>query len=125
MARSRLPDPVCVPIGLTVTEDDAARIDRVLARPEFAGWSRSQWCLEIIRTALRYYVGEPAVAEAAQAPAAAPAPAEMPAPAGEGTPEIAEEAAPEPPERRDCSHPADARDYETGTCAVCGAILWD
>ena len=25
----------------------------------------------------------------------------------------------------ECPHPADARDYQTGTCAVCGAILWD
>lgn len=129
MARSRLPDPVCVPIGLTVTEDDAARIDQVLARPEFAGWSRSEWCLEIIRTALRYYVGEPA-AEAARAPAGPPAPAERaparraPVPAG-APPVMTGDAAPEPPERRDCPHPADARDYDTGTCAACGAILWD
>ncbi len=135
MARPRLPDPARVPIGLKVSEADAARIDQVLARPEFAGWSRSEWCREIIRTALRYYVGEPAAAEAAQAPAApsapaerapareAPAPAE--APAGEAPPVSTDEAPPEPPGRRDCSHPADARDYETGTCAACGAILWD
>jgi hypothetical protein len=29
-----------------------------------------------------------------------------------------------PPEA-ECPHPADARDYQTGTCAACGAILWD
>lgn len=130
MARSRLPDPVCVPIGLTVTEDDAARIEQVLARPEFAGWSRSEWCLEIIRTALRYYVGEPNTAEAARAPAGPSAPAER-APAREAPvraevpPVAVGEAVPESPERSDCPHPADARDYETGTCAACGAILWD
>lgn len=134
MPRSRLPDPVCVPIGLTVTGDDAARIDQVLARPEFAGWTRAEWCLEIVRTALRYYVGEPAAGEAAQAPAppargaparGAPAPAEeaLPVMPEEEAPAVAEEEA--TPERRYCSHPADARDYETGTCAACGAILWD
>ena len=37
-----------------------------------------------------------------------------PAPAADG-----------PPAQPQCSHPADARDYETGTCAACGAILWD
>ena len=43
MARSRLPDIVSVPIVLriSVSEEDVARIDRVLARPEFAEWSRS------------------------------------------------------------------------------------
>jgi hypothetical protein len=25
----------------------------------------------------------------------------------------------------DCPHPAEARDYQSGTCAACGAILWD
>jgi len=25
----------------------------------------------------------------------------------------------------ECSHPAEARDYQSGTCAACGAILWD
>lgn len=145
MARSRLPDPARVPIGLRVSEADAARIDQVLARPEFAGWSRSEWCREIIQTALRYYVGEPAAAEDGQAPAAAagqapaaaraaePAPTrETPVPAEEATPLlVADEAVPavedaeESPGRRDCSHPPDVRDYQTGTCAACGAILWD
>jgi hypothetical protein len=59
MARPRRPDSARVPIGLKVSEEDAARIDRVLARPEFAGWSRSEWCREIIRSALRYYAGDP------------------------------------------------------------------
>jgi hypothetical protein len=36
---------------------------------------------------------------------------------------VAEE--PEPLAWQDCSHPAEARDYQTGTCAACGAILWD
>jgi len=111
-----------------------ARIDQVLARPEFAGWSRSEWCREIIRTALRYYVGEPAGSEADQAPAAAraaePAPTrevrEAPVPAEEAPPLlVADEATPEPQDRRDCAHPPVARDYQTGTCAACGAILWE
>jgi fused signal recognition particle receptor len=25
----------------------------------------------------------------------------------------------------ECLHPAEARDYQSGTCAACGAILWD
>src|SRR5271157_6224762 len=58
MARPRRPDSVWVPIGLEVSEADAARIDQVLARPEFAGWTRAEWCREIVRSALRYYVGD-------------------------------------------------------------------
>jgi len=107
MARTRLPDTARVSIGLRVSEADAARIDQVLARPEFEGWSRSEWCVEIIRSALRYYAGDPPSPVADQAPAS-PQPAD-----------------PEPPTRTDCSHPQDARDYQTGTCAACGAILWD
>jgi len=142
MAGSRLRDTASVPIVLriSVSEDDVAQVDQVLARPEFAGWSRSEWCREIIRTALRYYVGEPAGSEADQAPAAAraaePAPTrevrevrevrEAPVPAEEAPPLlVADEATPEPQDRRYCAHPPDARDYQTGTCAACGAILWD
>ena len=133
MARSRLPDTASVPIVLriSISEDDVARIDQVLARPEFAEWSRSEWCLEIIRTALRYYVGDSASPEAEPAPAVpearrAPAPDSAP-PAIAPEPPLpdADEVAPEPPGRSDCSHPQDARDYQTGTCAACGAILWD
>ena len=133
MARSRLPDRVSVPIVLriSISEEDVARIDQVLARPEFAEWSRSEWCLEIIRTALRYYAGESASPEAEPAPAVpearrAPAPDSAP-PATAPAPPLpdADEVAPEPPGRSDCSHPQDARDYQTGTCAACGAILWD
>ena len=32
---------------------------------------------------------------------------------------------PERPAQAECPHPADARDYQSGTCAACGAILWD
>lgn len=112
----------------------------MLARPEFAGWSRSEWCLAIIRTALRYYVGEPGAGEAARAPAAPAAPAD-PAPAREAPAPTRQAPAQEEPvireeeplviaedealERPDCSHPLDARDYDSGTCAACGAILWD
>ena len=31
----------------------------------------------------------------------------------------------ERPAQAECPHPADARDYQSGTCAACGAILWD
>jgi hypothetical protein len=130
MARPRRPESPPVPIGLEVTETDAARIDQVLARPEFAGWTRADWCLEIIRTALRYYGGRPvrqpgqdrapARPAAAEPVPAAPEPA-VPEPA---VPEPAEPGA-EPPSQPECSHPADARDYQTGACAACGAILWD
>ena len=133
MARSRLPDTASVPIVLriSISEEDVARIDQVLARPEFAEWSRSEWCLEIIRTALRYYVGDsappeaepdPAVPEARRAPGPDSAP---PAIAPEPPLPDADRVAPEPPGRSDCSHPQHARDYQTGACAACGAILWD
>ena len=32
---------------------------QVLARPEFAGWTRAEWCLEMIQTALGYYTRPP------------------------------------------------------------------
>ena len=141
MARSRLPDTASVPIVLriSISEDDVAQIDEVLTRPEFADWSRSEWCREIIRTALRYYMRRPAAAKAEPAPAvpeakpapvpearAAPAPDRTPPPpAPEPPPPDTDEVAPEPPGRLDCPHPQDARDYQTGTCVACGAILWD
>ena len=118
MARSGLTDSARVPIGLKVSEADAARIDEVLARPEFAGWTRVEWCREIIRTALRYYVGEGAAAGPPGRSPASPA-------AGSAAPAAPEPTVPEPTARPDCRHPPDARDYDTGTCAVCGAILWD
>ena len=31
----------------------------------------------------------------------------------------------ERPAQAECPHPADARDYQSGTCGACGAILWD
>jgi hypothetical protein len=114
MARARRPDPVRVLIGLEVSEADAARIDQVLARPEFAEWTRAQWCHEIVRTALRYYVGDDAEPDTgpAEPSVAEPSVAEPPS-------EV------EPPVQVPCSHPPDARDYQTGACAACGAILWD
>ena len=192
MARPRLTEPARVSIALKVSQVDAARIDEVLTRPEFAGWTRAEWCREIIRTALRYYVGDapapdpgqarvPARPAGAQrvppepAPAGAlPGPAErppsragepgaggagaatpMPPAAGEVRPSAAGEAvpptageavhpadgearpsaagearpgsreAPARPAETECTHPAEARDWQTGTCAACGAILWD
>jgi hypothetical protein len=125
-------------------------MEKVLARPEFAGWTKAEWCLEIIQTALRYYTKTRPAAEAAPGPApeaagpvepepkpvrAAAAPMK-PVPLGPADPETEPVAAepvavepvaevPEPADQADCPHPADARDYQTGTCAVCGAILWD
>jgi hypothetical protein len=147
-----------VPIWLKLSEVDAARMEKVLARPEFAGWTKAEWCLEIIQTALRYYTKTRPAAEAARgaAPeeplpvepepvepepvepepepvraAAAPVKPVPLEPEDPEEPEIEPVAAepvavePEPPDQAECPHPADARDYQTGTCAVCGAILWD
>ena len=155
MARPRLPDSALVPIGLKVSETDAARIDEVLGRPEFAGWTRSEWCREIIRTALRYYTGDtPAADRRPDRPAEPPAAAQPAAPAQAASPAqpaavmaatvrcrprtgpgpLPRPAAPSPwslprtshrRPRLECAHPAEARDYETGTCAACGAVLWD
>jgi len=189
MARPRQTESESVAIWLKLSEADAAQLDQVLARPEFAGWTKPEWCLEIIQTALRYYakrpVAEPGRARPPAQPAAtepeppppasgpesaAPKPqpqpkrtapkrrraAPQPRPAApkqtsvapepeRGAPEPApvapepERAAPqrepvapeptaatlEPPPQPECPHPADARDYQTGTCAACGAILWD
>jgi hypothetical protein len=81
MARPRLTDSALVPIGLEVSETDAARIDEALGRPEFAGWTRSEWCREIIRTALRYYTGDAPAADRGQdRPAEPPAAAQPAAP---------------------------------------------
>jgi hypothetical protein len=169
MAHPRRPDSVWVPIGLTVSKADAARIEQVLARPEFAGWTQAEWCREIVRSALRYYAGDDPVPDpgealvsarpvaaapvspgqaASRAAAGSPVPA-VSAAAGSLVPAVSaaagslvpamsasdtaaapggsesEPAASEPPAQLECSHPADARDYETGTCAACGSILWD
>src|SRR5690242_14993837 len=173
MARAGRTEPDSVSIWLKLSAEDAARMTQVLARPEFAGWTRAEWCLEMIQTALGYYTrprpaagadrerapaAEPASAERAPAESAPvePAPVEEaatatteaaeaaeaaeaveepepaePEPAASVAPEpvpdapepVADE--PEPPVQADCPHPADARDYQSGTCAACGAILWD
>ena len=155
MARAGRTEPDSVSIWLKLSAEDAARMTQVLARPEFAGWTRAEWCLEMIQTALGYYTRPRPAAEpdGERAPATEPEPAEPepepaepaePAPVEEAAPtttepEPAESVAPEPvpdepeavadePEplvQTDCPHPADARDYQSGTCAACGAILWD
>ena len=140
MAPAGRTEPDSVSIWLKLSAEDAARMTQVLARPEFAGWTRAEWCLEMIQPALGYYTRpRPAAgADGERAPAAEPAPAEPapaePAPAEDadepepaaGKPEpAADKPEPEPTDQPACSHPADARDYQTGTCAVCGAILWD
>jgi hypothetical protein len=156
MARPGRTEPDSVSIWLKLSAEDAARMTQVLARPEFAGWTRAEWCLEMIQTALGYYTRpRPAAGpDQKQASAAEPAPAtqvaKAPVPdepepvlaapepepaADEAEPEpAADEAEPEPaaaadeperPTQAECPHPADARDYQSGTCAACGAILWD
>jgi hypothetical protein len=140
MARAGRTEPDSVSIWLKLSAEDAARMTQVLARPEFAGWTRAEWCLEMIQTALGYYTRpRPAAgADGERAPAAEPAPAESapaesapaedadePEPAADKPEPAADKPEPEPTDQPACSHPADARDYQTGTCAVCGAILWD
>src|SRR6266700_5125572 len=149
MARPGRTEPDSVSIWLKLSEEDAARMTQVLARPEFAGWTRAEWCLEMIQTALGYYTRpRPAAGpDRKQAPAAEPEAATEHAPAGEAVAEpapVPDEpepvlAAPEPepepaadepeseadepkrPAQAECPHPADARDYQSGTCAACGA----
>ena len=155
MARAGRTEPDSVSIWLKLSAEDAARMTQVLTRPEFAGWTRAEWCLEMIQTALGYYTRPrpPAGADGERAPATEPAPAEPaaaesarvkepepaePEPARSAAPEpvadapepvadapepVADE--PEPPVQAECPHPADARDYQSGTCVACGAILWD
>ena len=142
MARAGRTEPDSVSIWLKLSAEDAARMTQVLTRPEFAGWTRAEWCLEMIQTALGYYTrprpaAGPAAAEPAAAGSVAPepesaAPELVPdepearvddkAPADE--PELVADD-PERPAQAECPHPADARDYQSGTCAACGAILWD
>jgi hypothetical protein len=152
MARAGQTEPDSVSIWLKLSGEDAARMTQVLARPEFAGWTRAEWCLEMIQTALGYYTRPRPPTAPGRAPAAEPEAAESEA-AAAAEPEAAEPAAatelvpdepearvddkapahepelvadePERPAQAECPHPADARDYQSGTCAACGAILWD
>jgi len=91
MARTKLPDKARVTIGLKVSEAEATQIDQVLTRPEFAGWTRAEWCREIVRTALRYYAADPPPPDPGRAraparPAAEPVPPGPPPPAPAGPP---------------------------------------
>jgi hypothetical protein len=141
MARAGQTEPDSVSIWLKLSGEDAARMTQVLARPEFAGWTRAEWCLEMIQTALGYYTRPRPPTAPGRAPAAEPEAAAEPesaapelvpdepearvddkAPADEPEP-VADEL--ERPAQAECPHPADARDYQSGTCAACGAILWD
>jgi outer membrane biosynthesis protein TonB len=152
MAHAGRTEPDSVSIWLKLSAEDAARMTQVLTRPEFAGWTRAEWCLEMIQTALGYYTrprpptapGRPPAAEpepaAAEPEAAEPEAAEPESAAPELVPDEPEARVddkapadePEPvadelerPAQAECPHPADARDYQSGTCAACGAILWD
>src|SRR5690242_16626414 len=105
MARPGRSEDTSVPIWLKLSAADSAKMDQVLARPEFEGWTKGEWCLEIIQTALRYYTrprpaGEPG-RKRARAPAAAepaPPPAEPAPPPAEPAPPPAER--PPPPAER-------------------------
>src|SRR5207248_9486174 len=124
MARPGRTEPDSVSIWLKLSEVDAARMTQVLARPEFAGWTRAEWCLEMIQTALGYYTRPRPAAEPdrtrapAAEPAAGAAPAEEPVAAapepGAGAPEpvaSGPEAVADGPEllaQEECSNPADA-----------------
>src|SRR6202012_4895042 len=80
MARPARPEPATVFLGLEVSGLDAARSDEVLARPEFTGWTREQWCYEIIQTAMRYYVGDRPGASPRQQPSLRQVPPPPPPP---------------------------------------------
>ena len=100
MARPGRTESESVPIWLKLSEADAAQMEQVLARPEFAGWTKAEWCLEIIQTALRYYtkrpVAEPSRERAPERPAASEPEAQPPAPEPQLAAPEPELAAPEP-----------------------------
>jgi hypothetical protein len=96
MARPRLTEAARVSIALKVSQVDAAQIDEVLTRPEFAGWTRAEWCREIIRTALRYYVGDASAPDPGQAPAPDPGQGRVPARPAAAEPVTPEPVTPEP-----------------------------
>jgi hypothetical protein len=140
MARAGQTEPDSVSIWLKLSGEDAARMTQVLARPEFAGWTRAEWCLEMIQTALGYYTRPRPAAEPEAAPAESVAP-EPESAASELVPDEPEARVDDPkasadepelvadeqerPAQAECPHPADARDYQSGTCVACGAVLWD
>src|SRR5690348_9384200 len=99
MARPGRTESASVPIWLKLSETDAAQLEQVLARPEFAGWTRAEWCLEIIQTALRYYARRPAAEPGHDRGAARPPAAERPPepPAAGPAPESAPGAPESPP----------------------------
>ena len=110
MARPRRPESARVPIGLKVSDADAARINQVLARPEYAGWTRAEWCREIIRSALRYYVGDGPVPDPGQARVAVRPAAAEPVPLSQPPPRMAaNSAAPSPTRRSRLTRPAASR----------------
>src|SRR5690348_2749131 len=100
MARAGRTEPDSVSIWLKLSAEDAARMTQVLARPEFAGWTRAEWCLEMIQTALGYYTRpRPAAgADEERAAAAEPAPAEEAATATTEAAVAVEEPEPAEPE---------------------------
>jgi hypothetical protein len=117
MARPGRSEDTSVPIWLKLSAADSAKMDQVLARPEFEGWTKGEWCLEIIQTALRYYTkprpaGEPGRKRApgVRTAESAPTPAETMAPPAETTPPPGRAAAPPRvrPARDDAGRPPPA-----------------
>src|SRR3954468_9903009 len=87
--RSEGTEDTSVPIWLKLSAVDSAKMDLVLARPEFEGWTKGEWCLEIIQTALRYYTRP--------RPAGEPSRRRAPArPTGDRPPPVAEAVRPRP-----------------------------
>jgi len=94
MARPGRSEDTSVPIWLKLSAADSAKMDQVLARPEFEGWTKGEWCLEIIQTALRYYTRPRPAGEPRRKRAPAPAAAESGPPPGEPAPPPAERTPP-------------------------------
>src|SRR5512146_3112703 len=94
MARPGRSEDTSVPIWLKLSAADSAKMDQVLARPEFEGWTKGEWCLEIIQTALRYYTRPRSAGEPGRKRAPTPAAAETAPPPAEATPPPAEATSP-------------------------------
>jgi hypothetical protein len=52
MSRPKTPDGARVPVGLKLSERDAARLGQALALPRFAGMTRAQWCRRAVTAEL-------------------------------------------------------------------------
>ena len=105
MARPGRSEDTSVPIWLKLSAAESAKMEQVLARPEFEGWTKGEWCLEIIQTALRYYTRPRPAGEPGRKRAPAPAAAQPAPPPGEPAPPPAERP---PPPAEPAPRPAEA-----------------